>query len=293
MSRLKQSVVSIADRLGCFSLGMAAQNALCPRGFIRVLSYHATPAGLAAGFERQLEFYSRHFAPAGPRDIDSLIVGNWSAQRPGLLITFDDGYRSNYDVAAPLLEKYGFRGCFFVPESFVAESRDAADTAFASSDPLEPEPRMTWAECADLEARGHRLGCHTRSHVRLSDRLSAEQLSDEITMAGRDIGERLGRRIDDFCWVGGEEWSYGTAAFEEIRRAGYKRVFATNLLPVTTGSSPLWIERTNIEADWPLAQVRFYLSGLMDLAYGPKRRRLRKGRVPLHGPPTRQDSLGD
>lgn len=135
---------------------------------------------------------------------------------------------------------------------------------------------MSWAECAALEARGHRIGCHTRTHVRLSEALSREQLVDEITNSGRDIGKRLGRPVDDFCWVGGEEWSYGAAAFEEIRRAGYQRVFATNLLPLTPGASPLWIERTNIEANWPLPQVRFYLSGLMDMAYAAKRRRLRK-----------------
>lgn len=276
MGRFKQAIVAVADRLGCFPLGLAAQKAAFPQGFVRVLNYHATPAGSAAGFERQLAFYSGHFSPAGPGDIDRIIAGDWRGEKPGLLLTFDDGYRSNHDIAAPLLEKYGFRGCFFVPQAFVAESRSAADAAFARGDPLEPEPRMTWAECADLEARGHSIGCHTRSHVRLSDRLSAEQLADEITAAGRDIGERLGRRIDDFCWVGGEEWSYGTAAFAEIRRAGYKRVFATNLLPLSPGSSPLWIERTNIEADWSLAQVRFYLSGLMDIAYAPKRRRLRR-----------------
>jgi peptidoglycan/xylan/chitin deacetylase (PgdA/CDA1 family) len=278
MGRLKQAIVAVADRLGCFAMGLAAQKYAFPRGFVRVLNYHATPAEWSARFERQLAFYRRHFTPAGPEDIDRIIAGNWSSKKPGLLMTFDDGYRSNYDIAAPLLEVYGFRGCFFVPEAFIADSRSAADAAFSSSGSSEPEPRMTWAECADLEARGHRIGCHTRSHVRLSDELSAEQLVDEIAVAGRDIGDRLGHQIDDFCWVGGEEWSYGAAAYDHIRRAGYQRVFATNLLPLTPGSSPLWIERTNIEADWTMAEVRFYLSGLMDLAYAPKRRRLRRGR---------------
>ncbi len=278
MGRLKQAIVAIADRLGCFAMGLAAQKSAYPRGFFRVLNYHATPAEWAAGFERQLAFYGDNFTPAAPGDIDRIIEGNWNSAKPGLLMTFDDGYRSNYDIAAPLLEKHGFRGYFFVPQAFVAESRSDADAAFASNGSNEPEPRMTWTECADLEARGHRIGCHTRTHVRLSDRLTADQLADEITVAGRDIGERLGRQIDDFCWVGGEEWSYGASAYDEIRRAGYKRVFATNLLPLTPGSSPMWIERTNIEADWPMAQVRFYLSGLMDLAYAPKRRRLRRGR---------------
>ena len=104
--------------------------------------------------------------------------------------------------------------------------------------------------------------------------MSPEQLDDEISRSGVDIAARLGAAVEDFCWVGGEEWSYGSGAFAEIRRAGYKRAFMTNLYPVLPSSSPLWIQRTNIEADWPLDQVRFYLSGLMDLAYAPKRKRL-------------------
>jgi peptidoglycan/xylan/chitin deacetylase (PgdA/CDA1 family) len=275
MGRAKRALIAVADSLGCFPLGLAAQKAMFRRGLIRVLNYHTTPAHTASGLERQLAFYLQHFTPCKPDDLDSLFAGTWRSAKPGLLITFDDGYRSNFDIAAPLLEKYGFHGFFFVPQAYMADGRDAADAAFAHAGPDQPEPRMTWSECAELEARGHRIGCHSRTHVRLSDTLSAAQLADEITDAGRDMGERLGRQIDDFCWVGGEEWSYGRAAFAEMRRAGYKRIFANNLSPATPASSPLSIERTNIEADWSMAQMRFYLSGVMDLAYTPRRRRIR------------------
>ncbi len=269
----KRAAVALANALGCFPIGLAAQKAVYPKGFVRVLNYHATPAASAGGFERQLAFYARHFHPATPADLDDCLAGAWRHDRPGLLLTFDDGYRSNHDVAAGLMERYGFRGWFFLPHDFIAKDRAGAEAAFAAN-PGEPEPRMTWQECRDLIARGHRMGCHTRTHVRLEDSLTPEQLADEITAAGRDIAERLGAPVEDFCWVGGEEWSYGAGAFAEIRRAAYRHVFMTNLLPVAPASSPLWIQRTNIEADWPLDQVRFYLSGLMDLAYAPKRRRL-------------------
>jgi peptidoglycan/xylan/chitin deacetylase (PgdA/CDA1 family) len=273
MSRLKQAVIATASRLGCFPLGLAVQHmALGPR-FVRVLNYHDTPQRWADGLERQLGFYREHFDPATPDDLEACLDGRWTGRRPRLLITFDDGYRSNHDVAAPLLEKHGFRGYFFLPESAIASDRAAADAAFAVAGG-EPEARMSWPEVRDLEARGHRVGCHTRSHVRLADDLPAARLADEITQAGRDMAAKLGHPVEDFCWVGGEEWSYGAGAFDEIRRAGYRRVFMTNLYPVLPGSSPIWIQRTNVEASWPLEQVKFYLSGLMDVAYAPKRRRL-------------------
>jgi len=266
MAGLKQAIIATATRIGCFPLGLAAQRLAWGSRFLRVLNYHGTPQSDAAGLERQLEFYREHFDPAQPADLDSCLAGRFEVSRPRLLVTFDDGYRSNHDVAAPLLEKHGFRACFFLPEAEIASDRAAADTAFAKTHD-EPEVRA-------LEARGHRVGCHTRTHVRLADDLPTERLADEITQAGRDIAGKLGHPVEDFCWVGGEEWSYGAGAFDEVRRAGYQRVFMTNLYPVLPGSSPIWIQRTNVEASWPIDQVKFYLSGVMDLAYAPKRRRL-------------------
>jgi len=269
----KQAVISLAARTGFFPAGLALQKAVFGHNFIRVLNYHPTPATHAANFERQLQFYARHYTPVGSAQLEACLAGDWSADKPGLLMTFDDGYQSNYDVAAPLLEKFGFLGFFFIPEGYMAEDRASAARDFEAARG-EPEPRMTWDECRDLEARGHRVGCHSRTHVRLADALTPEQLADEISQSGIDISQRLGKPVEDFCWVGGEEWSYGSGAFAEIRGAGYKRAFMTNLYPVLPKSSPLWIQRTNIEADWPLDQVRFYLSGLMDVAYAPKRKRL-------------------
>lgn len=268
---LKRTIIAIADRIGCFPAGLAVQRLLFGSRFVRVVNYHATPS--AEALDWQLTYLTRHFAPAEPADLEAWLSGRAAGEKPKLLLTFDDGYRSNYDIAAPIIERHGFRGYFFVPEGCIASDRAAADADLATR-PGEPEARMTWNECRDLLARGHRIGCHTRTHIRLSDDIPADRLADEIDQAGRDISAKLGAPVEDFCWVGGEEWSYGANAYGEIRKAGYRRVFMTNLYPVLPGSPADWIQRTNIEAHWPLDEVRFYLSGLMDMAYAPKRRRL-------------------
>jgi len=130
MSRLKQAVIATASRLGCFPLGLAVQHMALGRHFVRVLNYHDTPQRWADGLERQLGFYREHFDPATPDDLEACLDGRWTGRRPRLLITFDDGYRSNHDVAAPLLEKHGFRGYFFLPESAIAADRDSFDAHF-------------------------------------------------------------------------------------------------------------------------------------------------------------------
>ena len=47
-----------------------------------------------------------------------------------------------------------------------------------------------------------------------------------------------------------------------------------NTAPIAVGDHPLQLERGNIEADYPLPVVEFQLSGLMDLLYWPRRRRV-------------------
>ncbi|HYA17764.1 MAG TPA: polysaccharide deacetylase family protein [Bryobacteraceae bacterium] len=274
---MKRTIIKVFDTLGAFAIGNAVQKAFYRNGFVRVLNYHETPEMSARRFRDQCAFYRKHFHPATPEDLESCIAGSWPHEKPGLVITFDDGFRSNYDTAAGIIEEFGFRGYFFIPVGYIAETREEADERYMTlAKEGDPEPRMTWDDCLDLAVRGHRVGAHTRTHIRLKDGLTKDVLRDEIRESGRDIRKRTGLEVKDFCWVGGEEWSYGLDAYREILAAGYERSFMTNLLPVTPGTDAHWIQRTNIESNWPPEQVRFYLSGLMDLAYLPKRQRLRR-----------------
>lgn len=95
--------------------------------------------------------------------------------------TFDDGLRDQYEVAAPILEKYGYRGIFSIVTSWIG-----ADDA-----------HMTWDMVRDLQRRGHLVASHTINHVTLQKEWNAaaknparrEELAREIT-GSRDIIER-------------------------------------------------------------------------------------------------------
>ncbi len=75
-----------------------------------------------AQFRRQMELVKRHFSVIG---VDELLAGLDGARLPPnpCLITFDDGYRSNLDVALPILRDLALRAVFFVATSFVTERR--------------------------------------------------------------------------------------------------------------------------------------------------------------------------
>ena len=49
-------------------------------------------------------------------------TGTWrgaKSGKPGLLFCYDDGGYTNYSVAAPVLEEFGFSGLFFLPVGFL------------------------------------------------------------------------------------------------------------------------------------------------------------------------------
>lgn len=263
----KDLICRVGDLGGAFALGQLMRRRL--GSYVRAVNYHATPAGHAKGLEEQLQFYARHFDNADAARVRSVLDGV-SHARPAIAITFDDGYRSNYEVAAPLLEFYGFRGWFFVSSGRIRDL--AEDGRTVDGEPA--DAFMSSDELRDLIKRGHVVGCHTHAHVRLEEELGRERLHDEIVASRGRLQTLLDDPVETFCWVGGEEWSYSKTAQEEVEAGGYRLAFMTNCEVATARTDPLWIQRTNVEADWPLHQVRFYLSGAMDLAYAGKRNRV-------------------
>lgn len=73
-------------------------------------------------FRRQMALVARHFSVI---DVDQLLAGLDGARLPPnpCLITFDDGYRSNREIALPILREHGMTAVFFVATSFVTERR--------------------------------------------------------------------------------------------------------------------------------------------------------------------------
>lgn len=247
--------------------------------YIRVFLLHGVRPDQAGEFERLLSFLRRRFHPATPGELIELRqTGSWPHTRPGAVLTFDDGLRSDYEIVAPLLEKWGFVGWFFVPvgllgldpaEQLEAARRRRIDCAQAGAD---PRVFLTLEQLREL-ARRHVVGCHTANHVRLSKSLSEAELIREIPGAQQALESIIGRPVDSFAWVGGEESAYSVAAARYISQH-FRISFTTNTSVTRRGTSLQRIERTHLEANFPLSLVKLQISGLMDLFYTAKRCRV-------------------
>lgn len=66
--------------------------------------------GYRDNFDKQIKFYNKHFEFSYPEDF----FESKSTNQHSVLITFDDGYKDNYDIALPLLQKHNAKAIFFI-----------------------------------------------------------------------------------------------------------------------------------------------------------------------------------
>lgn len=258
---LKRRLATALDLFGINSLGFALQRRfLSP--FIRVVNYHDVPPQHAQNFESQLRYYASRFVNVDEEKLRGFLNGDqWTDDKPGIILSFDDGLASHAEVVAPILKKFGFTGWFFVPAERVnTTSEDKGSARPDQIRSLDPD---------------HVIGSHTVTHCRLAADVEQEKLRSEIVESRSILEQALGHNVDIFCWVGGEELSYSRDAADLVN-ATYDLGFMTNNAPVRRGTNPMQLQRTNIEAENPLSLLRFQISGMLDLLYLPKRRRVNK-----------------
>ena len=65
-------------------------------------------------FERQLSFLERHFEIVPLRRLIEDRAMRGVARRPRCVITFDDGWRDNYDMAFPILRRHDIPATIFL-----------------------------------------------------------------------------------------------------------------------------------------------------------------------------------
>lgn len=204
----------------------------CP--LMRVVNYHNTPRIDAARMEQELQRYSTSFTSVDEADLRSYLqTGTWHKPKPGMIPVVYEGYRNGYDVMAPLLEKYGFVGWYFIITEFIkGPVQDQITYAKGHHIGMQtreyPEGRyaLTWQEIREL-SRKHVIASHARNHAELSG-LSEEARRAEIVGSQDDFIKNLGRPVRTFASLRGpaqnEHPEVDTAKL--VVEAGFEFVFS-------------------------------------------------------------------
>jgi len=121
-----------------------------------------------------------------------------------IVLTFDDGNKTDLTYAAPLLKRYGFGATFFITEGLGV--------------PKDPKTFLTWKEVRKLHDAGFEIGNHTRSHPNVT-RLSKEKLRAELEHIEKRCKEHGIPRPVTFCYPG---WSHNRSAVEVLSEKGFQ-----------------------------------------------------------------------
>lgn len=116
-----------------------------------------------------------------------------------IVLSFDDGYLSDYTVALPTLRRYHWPGVL----NLLVKN-------------IQPGDITSW-QVRRLIAAGWEIDAHTLTHVDLTT-VGAAQLQREVAGSREELRRRFGQPVSFFCYPAGK---YDPQVVAAVRSAGY------------------------------------------------------------------------
>ncbi len=196
----------------------------------------------AEEFERQIVFLKENgYAFVNPDDVVDFVSGTAQRQGRAVLLTFDDGCRSVYEVALPILQRHAATAVSFVtlsPDSYVFSLGGMSDR------------RMTDDELRSCDRSGISIGSHAVTHRPLRG-LHDEEVRRELAESKQELERIVGREVSCFA-VPGNWWD--RRIMRIAGEVGYKAVWVSNPGHVRVGGRLFGLPRINVEGQLTLPQ---------------------------------------
>jgi len=211
---------------------------------VPIIAYHHVTDAHQNDMTVTPELFNQHMQFLSKEGYQPITLDAWCAAalhgaelpKKPIIITFDDAWKSQYEFAVPVLEKFGFPATFF-----------------AYLDVIGNKTTMTWEQLRELAKRGHCIGCHSATHCNLTKRFDfetegqyKERIHNEIAGAKNIMEEKLGVQIRHFCYPYGY---YNSEIFSMLERAGFISGVTVNPA-VNTFFTPLFQLDRFIIAPW-------------------------------------------
>ena len=180
--------------------------------FMPVFTYHrlSEPGDIRSRFDFSSVVFNSHLealAAAGircvvPEDLSG--AGAQAAMDRAVMITFDDGYESDYHTALPALARFGFKAVTFITANLVGRPG-----------------YLTWDKIRELADAGFSVQSHSLNH-RFLTTLDAKELSVELKKSKEAIEDKVGAKVNYVAAPGGRVSGVVVRAAAE---AGYAGIF--------------------------------------------------------------------
>lgn len=204
---------------------------------------------------------------------------NKKIQGKNILITFDDGYESQYVFAKKVLKKHKIKTIFFVINNFIFINEYEKKKFIQKK--LFPNIRnidfkkfnnIKLDQLKDLINQGHTIGAHTRSHARLSEIQDKDILTDEIISAADDLEIKIGYKVKNFAYTFGDIKSINDIS---IKLAASRFDFIYSGLRGENNNNSKIIARDALNFYSDLKLNHAILNGIYDIFYRNKLKKLK------------------
>lgn len=225
---------------------------------IPILCYHQFTQGSEAKrrlevpedkFEQQMRFLAEEGYQVIPlKKLLSILQGDSAIPPKAVVLTIDDGYRSVYTYAYPILKKYGFSATLFVYTDFIGGAA-----------------ALSWQQIKEMRDSGAiDVESHTKTHSSLAFDTQRESLTEhqeriaqEIDGSAQVIKKRLGQMPTILAYPYGDSSRY---VVDYMAKANYALGATVKRGANMAYADPLLLQRTMIYHNHSLVDFKNFLS---------------------------------
>ena len=205
---------------------------------IPILTYHnfTTEEGDSykiniTNFEKQMDYLAVHNYSV--ISLSELLTGLRVDQLPlkPVVITIDDGFKSTFTLAYPVLKKYNFPATLFLYTDFIEKNSNS----------------LTWKEIGEMTKNKIEIGSHTLSHCNLLQYKKKEsydsyisRIKKEIFLSKEILESKIGSKVKFFAYPYGV---YSPIIKNLITQADYEGILNANSMNNNLNADPFSLNR--------------------------------------------------
>jgi len=186
-----------------------------------------------AVFKEQMRYLKENgYHAITPEDFLAFLEYRQPLPKKSVLITIDDGYRSTYEIAYPILRQVGFTATLFIYTELV----DVTPVA------------LTWNQLVEMKRNGFSIGSHTIFHSDLTQPKEGESRAEHAARIDKELsGSKLilDRKMGQDTWI--LAYPYGNhdqKVVASAQQAGYKLAMS-----VKRGGNPFFANALTLRRD--------------------------------------------
>ena len=139
-----------------------------------------------------------------PEDYNNYLQYGTPLPEKPVMITFDDTDEEQYTIGATEMNKYGFKGVYFIMTISIGRPR-----------------YMTKEQIKDLADKGHEIACHTWDHNNVK-KYTGEDWDKQLTKPKTTLEGITGKPVTYFAYPFG---LWNQAAIPELKKRGFKAAY--------------------------------------------------------------------